>query len=203
MKYDAIIVLSGPDVETTDKRIKKAAELFYQGLSSRIIFSGFNTEEEHDSDFTGTDWFDDERLKNHQDLVVQGGEKVVYASDTYQNVEQIAELLENGCQRIAVVSSKTHIGDYFSPLQQKRNTGIVPAICHQLIPHYNSKIDFIHANEPEGKGLRRMLEYWVKSMATKFYELAGLKRARTSQERGEVLNVARKKHSNLEILLPI
>lgn len=157
-KYDALVVLSSADSETSELRINKALELFDQGIAKYLVFNGFNTQEDHDSGFNG-DWYKDYRLNQYKrkigSLLKQGKAHIVHARETEENVYRTKELSRQyGWRNIAFVSSETHIGNL---LLNKKTSGRLPRVCYKFFRDYNRNyhVDFIPAEEPKGLRSKR------------------------------------------------
>ena len=186
-KYDAVVVLSGGDVETTNKRIEKARKLYLKGLTSFILFNGFNTKEEHDPGFIG-DWQDDERLKPYAEwikLLPESDYEMTYARTTLENAYKTKKLAgEEGWKNIAVVSSETHVHNV---ALNKKNVGRAPRYFWKFF-RPPSHLEFIAVPEPSRElRKKRLVKEHFLDLRTWLFELYGLPRG------GEIYDTVEKR----------
>jgi len=188
-KYDAVIVLSAGDVETTNKRIEKARELYNQGLTSFLSFNGFNSKERHDEGFEG-DWQGDFRLKPYIKFIGSLPKKVyeiVYAHTTEQNVyEAKKSARERNLNKLAIISSVTHINNEFLNI---KNGGRVPRLFRKFFPNF-SRLEFIAVQEPSGKSRKKRAIRELLSNFLTYLELYNLPRGDGPETDKKIFQIA-------------
>lgn len=108
-KTDLICVVSG-DIPTTELRIERALQRFYDSKAGLFLLNGFNTSTEHDGNFEGESWRDDVRVKSFYHELEKINPMAVHAKNTVVNGVKLREVLFNlGLKNAETVTSKTHM----------------------------------------------------------------------------------------------
>lgn len=184
MKYDAIVILSGPDEKTTRLRIEKGLELYLQGLSDTVVFNGFAPEDPLVSEYL-----------NKYNITQP---YILYAETTEENAYQTKKFaVLNNWKKLAIVSSRTHINN---ELQKRKNAGRVPRLFKKFFPSLEYRLDFITAEEPSEKSRkRRAVKEYIANLTT-WFELLKLPESKDSESDKKIFLSLKKRKEKFESL---
>lgn len=113
-KYSLVCAVSAGDVDTTHLRIEGALKNIEKDKNSIFLLNGFNTFNEHDSDFQGQNWREDFRLKDIYLELEKFNPLVVYARNTVENGTALRRVKKYGGYGLSqgnalTVTSETHL----------------------------------------------------------------------------------------------